>query len=99
MKTIIFPRTPESVKLAKTYGYDEWLISRIMEYVPDLNGFLETMNGIPKQYIRTNRLTSYGSRLRILRFKSNPINRSRHQGCETWWSLSLLNLFLCARGK
>jgi NOL1/NOP2/sun family putative RNA methylase len=56
MKTIIFPRTPESIKLAKTYGYDEWLISRFMEYVPDVNGFLETMNGTPKQYIRTNTL-------------------------------------------
>src|ERR687888_570636 len=56
MKTIIFPRTPESIKLAKTYGYDEWLISRFMEYVPDVNRFLETMNGTPKQYIRTNTL-------------------------------------------
>jgi endo-beta-N-acetylglucosaminidase D len=44
MKTVIFPRTPESVKLAKTYGYDEWLISRFIEYVPDVNRFLETMN-------------------------------------------------------
>src|SRR5919198_6505227 len=75
MKTIIFPRTPESIKLAKTYGYDEWLISRFMEYVPDVNRFLETMNGTPKQYIRTNtlkignedlekRLTSKGFRLK-----------------------------------
>jgi tRNA (cytosine40_48-C5)-methyltransferase len=54
MKTVIFPRTPESVKLAKTYGYDEWLISRFIEYVPDLDRFLETMNGRPNQYIRTN---------------------------------------------
>ena len=54
MKTVIFPRTPESVKLAKTYGYDEWLISRFIEYVPDLDRFLETMNGLPNQYIRTN---------------------------------------------
>jgi tRNA (cytosine40_48-C5)-methyltransferase len=54
MKTTIFPRTPKSVKLANTYGYDEWLISRFIEYVPDVNKFLETMNGDPKQYIRTN---------------------------------------------
>ncbi|MFL6381292.1 MAG: NOL1/NOP2/sun family putative RNA methylase [Nitrososphaeraceae archaeon] len=54
MKTVIFPRTPESVKLAKTYGYDEWLISRFIEYVPDLDRFLETMNGHPNQYIRAN---------------------------------------------
>jgi NOL1/NOP2/sun family putative RNA methylase len=75
MKTIIFPRTPESVKLAKTYGYDEWLISRFIEYVPDLDRFLETMNGLPNQYIRTNtikisnvdlekRLTSKGFHLK-----------------------------------
>jgi tRNA (cytosine40_48-C5)-methyltransferase len=54
MKTVIFPRTPESVKLAKTYGYDEWLISRFIKYVPDVNRFLEIMNGRPNQYIRTN---------------------------------------------
>jgi len=54
MKTIVFPRTSESAKLAKAFGYDEWLISRFMEYVPDVNRFLETMDGQPKQYIRTN---------------------------------------------
>jgi tRNA (cytosine40_48-C5)-methyltransferase len=75
MKTVIFPQTPESVKLAKTYGYDEWLISRFIEYVPDLDRFLETMNGLPNQYIRTNtikisnidlekRLTSKGFHLK-----------------------------------
>jgi tRNA (cytosine40_48-C5)-methyltransferase len=54
MKTIVFPKTSESAKLAKTFGYDEWLISRFIEYVPDINRFLETMDGQPKQYIRTN---------------------------------------------
>ena len=54
MKTAVFPSTSESVKLAKAYGYDEWLISRFIEYVPDVKRFLETMNGRPKQYIRTN---------------------------------------------
>ena len=54
MKTIVFPRTSESAKLAKAFGYDEWLISRFIEYVPDINKFLETMDGQPKQYIRTN---------------------------------------------
>jgi tRNA (cytosine40_48-C5)-methyltransferase len=56
MKTITFPRTSESIKLAKTYGYDEWLISRFMQYVPNVKRFLETMNGTAKQYIRTNTL-------------------------------------------
>jgi 16S rRNA C967 or C1407 C5-methylase (RsmB/RsmF family) len=54
MKTAVFPSTSESVKLAKAYGYDEWLISRFIEYVPDVKRFLETMDGRPKQYIRTN---------------------------------------------
>jgi len=54
MKTVVFPSTPESVKLAKVFGYEEWLIGRFMKYVPDVNRFLETMEGRPKQYIRTN---------------------------------------------
>jgi tRNA (cytosine40_48-C5)-methyltransferase len=54
MKTVVFPSTSESVKLAKAYGYDEWLIGRFIEYVPDVNRFLETMDGRPEQYIRTN---------------------------------------------
>jgi NOL1/NOP2/sun family putative RNA methylase len=54
MKTVVFPRTSESAKLAKAFGYDEWLISRFIEYVPDINKFLQTMDGQPKQYIRTN---------------------------------------------
>src|ERR687884_1396162 len=54
MKSILFPRTSESVKLAKVFGYDEWLVSRFIEYVPDVNKFLETMEGRPKQYIRAN---------------------------------------------
>lgn len=75
MKTVVFPRTSESAKLAKAFGYDEWLISRFIEYVPDLDRFLETMNGLPNQYIRTNtikisnvdlekRLTSKGFHLK-----------------------------------
>src|SRR5918911_5483448 len=54
MKTVVFPSTPESVKLAKIFGYEEWLIGRFMKYIPDVNRFLEIMEGHPKQYIRTN---------------------------------------------
>jgi hypothetical protein len=28
MKTVVFSSTPESVKLAKVFGYEEWLIGR-----------------------------------------------------------------------
>ena len=74
MKTAVFPSTSESVKLAKMFGYEEWLIGRFMKYVPDVNKFLETMEGRPMQYIRTNtikissndlkkRLTSKGFQL------------------------------------
>src|SRR5919202_2969088 len=54
MKTVVFPTTSESVKLAKIFGYDEWLVNRFLEYVPNVNRFLETMNGSPRQNIRTN---------------------------------------------
>jgi tRNA (cytosine40_48-C5)-methyltransferase len=54
MKTVVFSSTPESVKLAKVFGYEEWSIGRFMKYVPNANKFLETMEGRPKQYIRTN---------------------------------------------
>jgi tRNA (cytosine40_48-C5)-methyltransferase len=75
MKTVVFSSTPESVKLAKVFGYEEWLIGRFMKYVPNANKFLETMEGRPKQYIRTNtikissadlkkKLTSKGFQLR-----------------------------------
>ena len=75
MKTVVFPRTSESVKLAKAFNYDEWLISRYIEYVPNINKFLQIMDGQPKQYIRTNtikissadlekKLTSKGFRLK-----------------------------------
>jgi NOL1/NOP2/sun family putative RNA methylase len=54
MKTVVFPRTSESVRLAKAFDYDEWLISRFIEYIPNINRFLQIMDGQPKQYIRTN---------------------------------------------
>jgi NOL1/NOP2/sun family putative RNA methylase len=63
MKTVVFPATSESVKLAKAFGYDEWLISRFREYVPDINRFLRTMDGQPKQYIRTNTIKISGADL------------------------------------
>lgn len=54
--TLLFDRSPESFALAKKYGYDEWLVGRFMQYVPDVEKFLEKMEGKPAQYIRVNTL-------------------------------------------
>ena len=56
MKTLIFPSSPESVRLSKIYGYDEWLVNRFLQYVPDVNTFFKAMDRHPQQYIRTNTL-------------------------------------------
>jgi NOL1/NOP2/sun family putative RNA methylase len=75
LKTIIFPASADSSKLASKYGYDEWLVSRFMQYVPDVERFLAKMDARPTQYIRVNtlkiepeslaeRLTSKGFELR-----------------------------------
>jgi NOL1/NOP2/sun family putative RNA methylase len=42
--------------LAKQYGYEEWLVSRFLEYVPHPQEFLEKMDRAPTQYIRVNTL-------------------------------------------
>jgi NOL1/NOP2/sun family putative RNA methylase len=54
--TILFPSTARSVALAAKYGYDEWLISRFLQYVPDVEAFLEKMEKPPTKYIRVNTL-------------------------------------------
>jgi tRNA (cytosine40_48-C5)-methyltransferase len=56
LKTLIFPSSPESASLAKMYGYDEWLVERFLQYVPNVKYFLEAMNRHSQQYIRTNTL-------------------------------------------
>jgi NOL1/NOP2/sun family putative RNA methylase len=42
--------------LSSKYGYDEWLVSRFLEYVPKVNEFLSKMEKTPTQYIRVNTL-------------------------------------------
>jgi tRNA (cytosine40_48-C5)-methyltransferase len=54
--TLIFPESTESLRLAAKYGYDEWLVSRFLEYVPRVEDFLSKMDGPPAQYIRVNTL-------------------------------------------
>jgi tRNA (cytosine40_48-C5)-methyltransferase len=54
--TLIFPESAESSGLAARYGYDRWLVGRFMEYVPDVQLFLDKMEKAPTQYIRVNTL-------------------------------------------
>ena len=54
--TLIFPGSEESSRLAAKYGYDEWLVSRFLEYVPAIEDFLTKMERPPTQYIRVNTL-------------------------------------------
>ncbi|HXV46391.1 MAG TPA: RsmB/NOP family class I SAM-dependent RNA methyltransferase [Nitrososphaera sp.] len=54
--TLIFPESAESSDLAARYGYDRWLVGRFLEYVPDVQSFLDKMDKKPAQYIRVNTL-------------------------------------------
>jgi NOL1/NOP2/sun family putative RNA methylase len=54
--TLIFPASVESARLAAKYGYDEWLVSRFLEYVPRIEEFLSKMERPAAQYIRVNTL-------------------------------------------
>ena len=54
--TLIFRKSFESTDLSSKYGYDEWLVSRFLEYVPKVREFLSKMETTPTQYIRVNTL-------------------------------------------
>lgn len=54
--TLIFPESAESLDLAARYGYNQWLVGRFLEYVPDVQSFLDKMDRAPTQYIRVNTL-------------------------------------------
>src|SRR5215217_8604811 len=54
--TLIFPKSAGSERLASKYGYDEWLVSRFLGYVPRVEDFLSKMERPPTQYIRVNTL-------------------------------------------
>jgi NOL1/NOP2/sun family putative RNA methylase len=62
--TLIFPNSTESACLAAKYGYDEWLVSRFLEYVPDVKDFLSKIERRPTQYIRVNTLKTNRDELR-----------------------------------
>ncbi len=53
---ILFPSTNYSKDLAKRYGYKEWIISRFINYIPNVEQFLETMDRFNYRYIRLNTL-------------------------------------------
>lgn len=52
----LLENTDQSQALAARYGYDGWLVSRFLQYVPDIEQFLEKMERPPRQYIRVNTL-------------------------------------------
>jgi tRNA (cytosine40_48-C5)-methyltransferase len=54
--TLLFHKSVESANLSSKYGYDEWLVSRFLEYVPKVREFLSKMETTPTQYIRVNTL-------------------------------------------
>ncbi|GIU72820.1 MAG: integrase [Candidatus Nitrosocaldaceae archaeon] len=54
--TILFSSTNESKELAKKYGYKEWMISRFMNYIPNVDEFLNSMENFRYKYIRLNSL-------------------------------------------
>ena len=45
--TLLFDGSPRSGALAKRYGYDEWLVGRFLQYVPDIDKFLDKMERPP----------------------------------------------------
>ena len=54
--TILFPSSKESKELARMYGYKEWMIARFMNYIPDLESFLASIDRFRHRYIRINTL-------------------------------------------
>lgn len=56
MTTLLFDRSARSAALADKYGYSEWLVGRFLQYVPDVERFMEKLEQKPSQYIRVNTL-------------------------------------------
>lgn len=54
--TILFSSTNESSELARKYGYKEWMISRFMNYIPNIEEFLDGIEQFKHRYIRINTL-------------------------------------------
>jgi 16S rRNA C967 or C1407 C5-methylase (RsmB/RsmF family) len=56
LKIATFAPTQQSSQLAIKYGYDEWIVSRLLRFVPDTEKMLARMQQQPQKYIRTNTL-------------------------------------------
>lgn len=56
MLTLIFPESDESATLASKYGYDAWIVSRFLQYAPNVQELMDKMEKPPAQYIRVNTL-------------------------------------------
>lgn len=54
--TILFSSTNESREFAKVYGYKEWMISRFINHIPDIDKFLDSIEHFNHRYIRINTL-------------------------------------------
>lgn len=55
---VLFPSNEQSRKLSKKYGYNEWMISRFLNYIPDPENLLDYIDNKENlhTYIRTNTL-------------------------------------------
>lgn len=56
LKTLTFIPTQQSLLLATKYGYDEWIVNRFLQFIPDAEKLMERMQGPVQKYIRTNTL-------------------------------------------
>ena len=77
-----FPATPQTRSWREKYRYDEYMVSRFAQFVPDLEKFLASMEERPPVYIRVNTL-KIGQNALIQRLKdkgfsvkSNAISRT-----------------------
>jgi NOL1/NOP2/sun family putative RNA methylase len=75
--TLIFPESAKSADLSARFGYDSWLVSRFLEYVPDIQDFMGKMERPPTQYIRVNTLKTGRDELEArLRSKGFELKRT-----------------------
>jgi tRNA (cytosine40_48-C5)-methyltransferase len=56
LKTLTFAPTQRSLYLATKYGYDEWMLNRFIQFVPNAENLIEKMLEPVPKYIRTNTL-------------------------------------------
>jgi tRNA (cytosine40_48-C5)-methyltransferase len=77
LHTFTFTPTQKSLHLAEKYGYDEWMVSRFLQFVPDAEGLLEMMQRPVRKYVRTNTLKTTNRELRArLESKKFELNKT-----------------------